>query len=103
MSHLAQVAHFLILDVLVDVTGVAGGGTSLPHDQDPLLPRLRVNPLKPDAGRGLYPLHRLHDDDHLCLLNIFFNASNITHKIYLAVSNVRIHKKRCILEVILAI
>ena len=50
LSHLAQVTHFLILDVLVYVTGPAGGGTGLPHDQDPLLAGLRVDPLKPDAG-----------------------------------------------------
>ena len=50
ISHLAQVTHFLVLDVLVDVTGPAGGGTGLPHDQDPLLPGLRIDPLKSDAG-----------------------------------------------------
>ena len=57
----------LVLEVLVDVAGPAGGGAGLPHDQDPLLSGLWVDPLEPDAGGRLYPLHCLHDDGHLCL------------------------------------
>ena len=67
ISDLSQIPHFLVLEVLLDVADPAGRGVALSHNQDPLLTGLRVDLPEPDAGDGLYPLHRLPDDGHLGL------------------------------------
>ena len=77
LSDLAQAPHFLVLEVLVDVAGEAGGGGAFSHDQYPILTGLRVDPVEPDTSLVLYPLHCLDDNGHLCLCGILFYCSVI--------------------------
>ena len=64
-------------------------------NKDPLLAWLRVDPLEPDAGGGLYPLHRLYNDSHLCLFKILEEHIKIQKKESLVILDIN-DKFECI-------
>ena len=61
-----DVSHHFILKVGINVGTIAGGGTDLLHQQEPLLTGLGIYPLEFNAGHSLDPLVSLHYDSHLC-------------------------------------
>ena len=61
-----KVSHHFILKVGINVGTIAGGGTGLLHQQEPLLTGLGIYPLEFNAGHSLDPLVSLHYDSHLC-------------------------------------
>ena len=61
-----KVSHHFILKVGINVGTIAGGGTDLLHQQEPLLTGLGIYPLEFNAGHSLDPLVSLHYDSHLC-------------------------------------
>ena len=60
-----KVSHHFILKVGINVGTIAGGGTDLLHQQEPLLTGLGIYPLEFNAGHSLDPLVSLHYDSHL--------------------------------------